>query len=160
MKPKYAEDIVVAIKDNGLYEWYILSKEIIYLDYIKWIESYNRIGFNLPIEAPDRFDILVVNNDTKTEFLSNIYDHRISTADLRKMLSQETESFAKFAYKPAVLIDFDNQIFISDYYETESFEDFIPNGWKGFFKNFSNEIPLEEKFWLSENGSNLIGELS
>ena len=64
----------------------------------------------------------------------------------------------KLAYNPSILIDFENRVFISYYAEPESFEAFVPDGWIGKYQDFTEEIPEKQRYWMDENGKNLIGE--
>ena len=47
---------------------------------------------------------------------------------------------------------------ISYYAEPESFEAFVPDGWIGKYQDFTEEIPEKQRYWMDENGKNLIGE--
>ena len=49
-------------------------------------------------------------------------------------------------------------VLISNYAEPESFEAFVPNGWEGGYKDFSNKIPINQQYWIDGNGKNLIAE--
>ena len=42
MKPTYAENIVVAIKNSNQFEWYILDKDYCFLDYKKLEDAYRK----------------------------------------------------------------------------------------------------------------------
>ena len=61
----------------------------------------------------------------------NIKPYMISTDELRKMMSMESDPGEILAYNPSVLIDFDKKILLSYYPEYMSFEDFVPEGWTG-----------------------------
>ena len=39
-----------------------------------------------------------------------------------------------------------------------SFEYFVPDGWEGKYQDFEKDIPRMQRYWLDENGKNLIGE--
>jgi hypothetical protein len=32
--------------------------------------------------------------------------------------------------------------------EPASFENFIPDGWKGFYENFLDKVPMQERYWV------------
>ena len=72
------------------------------------------------------------------------------------MLQEETDFENKLAYNPSIFIDFDSRVLISNYAEPESFEAFVPKGWKGEYKDFSNKIPINQQYWINSNGKNLI----
>ncbi|MBO4913412.1 MAG: hypothetical protein J5504_11895 [Butyrivibrio sp.] len=158
MKPIYAENIMVLIKHCGCAEWYILDKDYCFLDYNKLEEAYRKKGYNVVIDDAPRFGIKVVNEFTQTSFLDNIQEYKIATEELRNMLTNELSFNDKLAYNPSILIDFENKVFKSYYAEPESFEDFVPDGWKGQYQDFTGDIPQNQRYWIDEKGRNLIGE--
>ena len=158
MKPIYAENIIVAIKSCGCIEWYILDKDYCFLDYPKLEEAYRKKGYNDTFDDDSRFGIKVVNELSKTQFLDHIKEYKITAEELKKMLMKESDYNDKLAYNPAILIDFENRVFISYYAEPESFEAFVPDGWIGKYQDFTEEIPEKQRYWMDENGKNLIGE--
>lgn len=158
MKPIYAENIIVAIKDDNAIEWYILEKDFCFLDYTKLEEAYQKKGYEIVVDDTPRFGIKVISELTKTPFLNKIKGYKIATDELRKMLINEKKYSEKLAYNPSILIDFDNRILISHYAEPESFECFVPDGWKGKYQSFEKDIPSTQRYWLDKNGINLIGE--
>lgn len=158
MKPIYAENIVVAIKYDGCVEWYILDKDYCFLDYTKLEEAYCKKGYDVVIDDTPRFGIKVVNELTQSLFLDNIKEYKIATEELKKMLINESDYNDKLAYNPSILIDFENKVLTSYYAEPESFEDFVPDGWKGKYQDFATDIPQIQRYWIDENGRSLIGE--
>lgn len=157
MKPIYAEFIVVAIKQSGCVEWYILDKDYCFLDYTKLMEAYIERGYDIFDDNTSRFGIKVVNERTQNLFLDNIKEYKISTRELREMLMHESNYDDRLAYNPSILIDFENKILKSYYAEPESFEDFVPDGWRGRYQDFEEDIPQNQRYWIDENGRNLIG---
>jgi len=59
---------------------------------------------------------------------------------------------------PSFYIDFDNKIFISDFYDL-AIEARLIEGWTGYFKKFIDLIPAEFQYWMV-NGENIIDRLS
>ena len=74
------------------------------------------------------------------------------------MLMNELSYNDKLAYNPSILIDFENRVLKSYYAEPESFEDFVPDGWSGYYQDFTVDIPQNQRYWIDKNGRNLIGE--
>lgn len=157
MKPIYAENIVVAIRYEDRIEWYILDKDYCFLDYAKLEETYRKRGYDVYSDDNFRYGIKVVNEFTKNLFLENIKRYRIEAEELKKMLMGESDYDEKLAYNPSVLIDFESKVLASHYAEPESFEDFVPDGWNGEYRNFEMDLPQEQRYWLDENGQSLIG---
>ena len=112
MKPTYAENIVVAIKQGGRIEWYILDKDYCFLDYTKLEEAYRKKGYDVVIDDTLRFGIKVVNELTQKIFLYNIQEYKVTTDELKKMLMNELNYDDKLAYNPSILIDFENKLLI------------------------------------------------
>ena len=96
-------------------------------------------------------DVLMYYNDV-------MLCYGITAEELKKMLMKESDYNDKLAYNPSILIDFENRVFISYYAEPESFEAFVPDGWIGKYQDFTEEIPEKQRYWMDENGKNLIGE--
>lgn len=156
MKPQYAEYIVVAIKDNGAIEWFVLDKDICFLDYTQLEKAYRDKGFEFVTDDSLRFGIKIVDETTKAHFLECIRDCRVNTNELRKSLLSEKSHDDRLAYNPALLIDFDCKKLSSFFPEPESFEDFVPTGWDGEYRDFESDIPLNLRYWVDKNGKNLI----
>ncbi len=158
MKPVYAEHLIVAIKANGGFEWYVLDKEYCFLDLKKADEVAKKLGHEIPEDDSERFGIRVLNESTRELFLSKVAQCKVTTDELREMLRPETDFNEKLAYNPSLLIDFDKKILISYYAEPESFEDYVPDGWVGEYRLFEKEIPFDERFWIDKDGKNLMEE--
>lgn len=158
MKPIYAEELVVAIKQKEHIEWYILNKDLCYLDYTKLETAFRKKGYEVTVDDTPRYGIKIVNELTQESFLYNIKGNRITTDELKKMLMNEPNYNDKLAYNPSILIDFDNRVLMSHYAEPESFEHFVPNGWQGKYQSFEECIPKNLRYWLDENGKSLIRE--
>lgn len=160
MKPTYAENIIVAIKDNAHIEWYIIDKDFCFLDYSKLEKAYLDKGYNIIIDDTARFGIKIVDEFTKQKFLDKIKNCKVTTIELKEILISEESYDEKLAYNYSILIDFYSKMFISNYAELESFENFVPNGWQGKYENFEEHIPYNMKYWIDEQGKNLIRENS
>lgn len=157
MKPIYAEQLVVAIKKSNKMDWYILDKDYCFLDYKKLEDAYRRKGYDVFIDDAPRFGLKIVNEFTCDSFLECIIDYKISTESLKQMLNEESCYNDKLAYNPSMYIDFDDKKLYSNYSEPESFEAFVPDGWEGEYRDFSDLVPENKRFWLDKDGNSLIG---
>lgn len=157
MRPIYAENLVVAIKQEGSIEWYVLEKEYCFLDHLKLMQDFREGGYEVFEDNTFRFGIEVVNESTQKRFLDNIREYKISSEELKKMLMEETDLNEKLAFTPSVFIDFDNKVFISCFVEPSSFEAFVPDGWVGEYRDFDMDIPEAQRYWIDENGRDIIG---
>lgn len=156
MKPKYAANLVVAIKNSGRIEWYVLDKEMCYLDYEKWEQAIIDAGYAVYSDPSERFGVRIVNEASKETFLEGIKPFRIDTDALRKMFQAETDKDEKLSYNASVMIDFDDRKFFSQYVEPEPFELYVPDGWEGIYQDFDSLIPQNQRYWLDSDGKNIF----
>ena len=156
MKPKYAEEIIVGVVNGADFRWFILNKDFCFLDYCKLEEAYRRKGYHVVMDPSPRFGIKVVDTQTKDVFLDSIQDYHVDSCDLHNMLVAEEDYDVKLAYNPSILINFNVRVLFSHYSEPESFEEFVPDGWRGIYQNFESLIPQEERYWLDKSGKSLI----
>lgn len=148
MRPEYAEILIVAIINEGVFNWYILDRDICILDLNVLENAYRKKGYNFVIDESDRFGIRVVDDNSKNEFLENITPFLISTSELRKMMSEEADPEERdYSYNPSILIDFDKKFLLSYYPEYESYECYVPDGWTGKYQFFNDLIPEKFRFW-------------
>lgn len=148
IRPKYAEELIVAIINEDNFNWYILHDYICTLDYNKLENAYRKKGYyDCVIDESDRFGIRVVDGNSKYEFLENIKPFLISTSELRKMMSEEKDPDELLGYRPSILIDFDKKCLLSYYPEYWSYEDFVPDGWTGKYQFIDDLIPEKFRFW-------------
>ena len=147
--PKYAEVLIVAIINEGSFNWYILDSDICNLDLNILDDAYRKKGYyDDVIDESYRFGIRVVDEKTKDKFLENIKPFLISTSGLKKMMSEEKDpEELYYAYRPSILIDFDKKCLLSYYPEYWSYEDFVPDGWTGKYQFFEDIIPEKFRFW-------------
>lgn len=157
MKPTYAENIVVAIKSDHCLEWYVLDKELCFLDSVKLDDIARQKGYEVFEDDTYRFGIKIVNEQTKEPFLDAIKAYKVTAVELKNMLMDEKDYDEKLAYNPSILIDFDHKFLISHYAEPESFEYYVPDGWEGTYRDFTDCVPQEQRYWQDENGQSMIG---
>lgn len=157
IKPIYAEKVMVAIKDCGCIDWYILDRDLCFMDYTKVEEAYRKKGYEILEDNELRFGIKVIDESNKAFFLDKIVQYKVTVSEIKKLLITEKVYNARLAYNPSIMIDFDEKIFISNYPEPASFECFMPTGWVGEYQNFEDRIPLNLRYWIDADGKNIIG---
>ncbi|MBL1230543.1 hypothetical protein IW492_15030 [Enterococcus sp. BWB1-3] len=149
--PIYAENIIIGVKRSGVLTWYITDTELWYLDY-------SQAGYSSEEYPEERRNISILNEDTANIFLKNVEKYKASTKSIKlnffKELSRDRDD-AVYNYNPSLLIDFDNRIVYSNYPESISFEEYIPDDWTGYFGRFFEQISLEYRYW-EENGINYL----
>lgn len=156
MKPIYAENLIVGIIHDGKFGWYILEKDLCFMDSEKVVQAYQNIGYDVPQDDDFRFGIKILDHHSVKNFLDGVKQYQISTAELQHLLKNEKEFNDRLAYNASLLIDFDRKMLFSYYPEPASFEAFVPDTWKGYYKDFGEYIPVDQRYWIGENGENLI----
>lgn len=117
-------------------------------------DYYARVGrsmkrFNYEVGSLDdfsksRFGIPILDESKADLLLSNIENCRISTIELRDMYSLANE---KQTYLPSLYVKFDKRCLMSQFPELDKFEDFVPKGWNGFYKNFYSFLHKKMIYW-------------
>lgn len=59
-------------------------------------------------------------------------------------------------FNPSLYVNFDDRILYSYYPEPASYEQYVPDGWVGEYRDFEDIVPVSEAYWLDENGGNLL----
>ena len=157
MKPVYAENLVVGIIHDRRFEWYILEREACYMDLYKLERANHDAGYEVNFKEECRLGIKVVNRQSMAEFLKRIQPWRTSVEKLRTLLKAEDDFDERLGYNPSLLMDFDHEVLYSYYPEPASFEHYVPDGWQGKYMVFDEYIPAEQRYWLDEQGNDLIG---
>lgn len=155
MRPKYGENLIVGIINEGDFMWCVLNIDDCHLDFYKWAKIFNTEY----IPTDERNGISIVNNETKIDFLNYIYASNMNTttSELRNMLIGIECFEDKLEFQPSILINFDKEEFINDYVEPNVMNKVVPDNWKSSFGKFTKYIRQEEMFW--KNGDeNLIRE--
>lgn len=147
--PKYAENVIVGVKFNNDFNWYVSYKELWYLDLRKLTNAYVINGYAdpNPEDFSERFNIDIVNENNAKEFLSEMNIYIVKTEELSSLVKnkefQEIEALA-----PSFYVDFDKKKFISYFPEPEAYEEFIPDNWCGKYRTFDELIPDNHKYWI------------
>ena len=160
LEPKYCENIIVGVKFNKKFDWYLTQKDLWKMDYPKLYESikeqYERLSFSQKKFEYDvgsfeyfcgtRFGIAVLDEKTADKFLEKISKYKMETDKLQEMFLS-SDPGDKVSFVPALYVDFDSRILYSYFPEPEDFEGFVPKNWTGVYKNFYGLIKKEFVYW-------------
>lgn len=152
--PAYAENIIVTIIYNGNHSWYITDKEIWYMDYEKRIRKFEESGYAVNIDYIDdlRKELLILDVSTIGIFKERLIDFKVGTEELKNFLNNIKDKNEDWYYdlSPSLYIDFDKKILYSAYREMDSYENYAPKGWHAEYKEFLENVPLQERYWIDE----------
>lgn len=155
---EYGQNIIVAVVLNNICSWYVTEKDYWFLDLIKLENAYINKGYQVPDQGSydDRFNIAVLNENTAQDFLNKIHEFQVSTEELRTVILATEEMNTRgenelIDHSPALLVNFDHQILLSQFPEPASFEYYVPDGWAGRYETFLDQVPHDKKYWLLNN---------
>lgn len=152
-EPVYAQNIVVGVILRNTFAWYVTEKEYWYLDYTKYDRALLAAGYNNTTlgDYAHRFDIAVLNEDIAEDFLSRIADRRVPANELSRMMVARREADKEddlLDFAPSLLVNFDQRQLFSQYPEMIRFEIYVPDNWVGAYRDFTSEIPQNERYWI------------
>lgn len=162
LEPPYAENIIVAVIYNNEFKWYVTDKELCFLDYNKLDNAYRNSGISIQDnnEPEERSGIKVVVNENVDVFLQRINKYIATKEELNYLLLENIESKSEgedlLDLSPVLLIDFNNKRLYSMFPEPASYEEYVPKGWSGKYKDFTELIPKSEKYWIDKFNNNLF----
>lgn len=131
---------IVLFKKEGKYSWYYNTIDHWIME--NWF-AYLKIGEN--------------DKNIEDLYCEFIKPCKLSCEELRDSVTNylyENHVTYKKHLMPSFYINFDDKIFISDFYDLV-IEDRLLEGWTGQFRNFTDLIPENYKYWMSE-GENLL----
>lgn len=158
MEIKYAEDLIVLVRLDKKFFWYISDKELWIMDYKKYAQSFDANDNDFS----ERFDIGILDNSTVEDFLKHMKKYRTTVTTLTKEIEKyiPLKDWDEVCHLfPTLYIDFDKQKIFSLYPESLSFEDYVPTGWTGEYEDFYNLIPMDQKYWVIDSVDHLAALL-
>ena len=160
LEPLTTENIIVGVKWDNCFSWYVTKKDLWFMDvgkmdaaYIKKFEEYGLPLPNLVFGDPDpeRQNIPVLDENTIAVLIPRIKKYSVTVDDLREhlRLCVEIEGPTQVFYDllPSLYLDFDTRRLYSMYTEPASFEDYVPQNWTGEYADFLHLLEPEQKFW-------------
>lgn len=153
-EPEYAQQIVVGVMFHGTFAWYVTRKEYWYLDYPKYDRAFLAAGYKSDTlgDYSLRFGIGILNEDTAEQFLSRIEDRRVPTSALSEMMiarGKADEGDDMLDFLPCLFVNFDQKQLLSQYPEMIAFENYVPDGWIGEYRDFTPEVPEDMRYWMA-----------
>lgn len=152
VEPNYPGEIIILIKNNGQYFWFVSEKELWILDLVKLDNAFNKRS-NLPEVTEvhyedERKGFEILNEKNVDQFLEVMKDYKVDFSELKeffKLYSEVYPEYPKEKIQPAFYIDFDKKCFYSYFDEPGSYEQYIPDGWNGYLCNgvFPQNIMIE-----------------
>ncbi|USB33409.1 hypothetical protein [Paenibacillus sp. YPG26] len=146
LMPDYAQVLIVGVIFRGTWNWYITEREYWFLN----------------TEMEDRFGIEILDENTAEAFLTRIEDLKVSTLELAQTLNDLRDAFKSYdevlEFIPAIYVNFDEKVLYSLFPEPMSFEDYVPDGWTGEYKDFLDEVPEQEQYWAA-GGQHFFNEM-
>ncbi|GGE23467.1 hypothetical protein GCM10011571_26970 [Marinithermofilum abyssi] len=135
------------------WHWYVTEKDWWFLDKVKQKNAFIDLGYGHHDlgDGSERFGIDVLDETTAKEFLQYIEEYRVESKELSKMILKlkNVNHWDDISdYCPSLLVDFDHQQLYSLFPEPASFENYVPEGWLGVYKNFLDKVPREQRYWI------------
>lgn len=152
--PEYAENIIVGVIYKTKFSWYITERNFWILDYEKRMNDFLENGFGHLIFdgfVNSRLNIPIVNNKTVDNFLEKIAEHKTETQELKDFVYHRIVEDTVLELVPSLFVDFDHKILYSNYPELLPFERYVPEGWIGESKEFTDYIPKEDIYWIFDS---------
>ena len=94
------------------------------------------------------------------EFLPRIDKYSVSTEELRELLKLnlliESKEDTFYNFLPSLFVNLNKRELYSLYSEPSSYEDYVPENWRGVYEDFLSQIAREQKYWYDENENDLL----
>ncbi|RUT28015.1 hypothetical protein EJP77_18540 [Paenibacillus zeisoli] len=137
LMPEYAQVLIVGVVFRGTWSWYITEREYWFLN----------------TEMEDRFGIGILDETTAEVFLDRIDELKVSTSELAQKLDDLKDVLKSYdevlEFIPALYVNFDEKVLYSLFPEPISFEHYVPDGWTGLYKDFLDDVPKPEQYWMA-----------
>lgn len=139
------EEIVVLVKHQNVYRWFVSERDFWVLDQDSWRRAFVEAGYDDDLSYAERFGIPIVNESNAADFLKLMGRYAVDTDTLRVALTAD----GNVAY-PSLLVDFDQKEIKVFAYSVESpaFEDYLPPGWRAETGTFLEAVPEGLRYWL------------
>lgn len=147
MLPSFNNNVIVGIKFNNVFNWYLAPKILWALnldkaqntDKIKYVNLINKVRKNLE----------VLNNENFNEFLLNLEPLKLNVLEFKKNINEIVSFDINFIedFVPSIFIDVDDKIFYVIKPIYEYFVNTIPSKWKISDDDFLEKIDPKYYYW-------------
>lgn len=178
------DGIIILVNISNKFYWYVMEKEMWVLDLKKWQEETMSIikekREKLPVEElpdfirdinklkewesipidSDRPGFPILNEKNIKKYLNTIYNYKLTYEELEEFLKSYFETIGKQGLKyPQFYIDVPNKTFYNFYPEPGSYEEYVPDGWKGQFSSYPDKIVPQQAFLSKEKEKQFLVDL-
>lgn len=147
MLPSFNNNVIVGIKFNNVFNWYLAPKILWALnldkaqntDKIKYVNLINKVRKNLE----------VLNNENFNEFLLNLEPLKLNVLEFKKNIKEIVNFDINFIedFVPSIFIDVDDKTFYVIKPIYEYFVNTIPSKWKILDDDFLEKIDPKYYYW-------------
>ena len=147
MLPSFNNNVIVGIKFNNVFNWYLAPKILWALnldkaqnaDKIKYVNLINKVRKNLE----------VLNNENFNEFLLNLEPLKLNVLEFKKNIKEIVSFDINFIedFVPSIFIDVDDKIFYVVKPIYKYFVNTIPSKWKISDDDFLEKIDPKYYYW-------------
>ncbi len=114
------DELLVIVKYEGRFYWFVAFKEMWGFDRVKWVEDFVKSGVEINLQDihKERYDIPVVNEGNAQIFIDDLikdgysYEKDDIAEEFYNRLSQKTTWWDIYELMPDLFIDFDNKNYI------------------------------------------------
>lgn len=148
MEPNFPDTVVVLVKHEGKYTWYVSEKELWIMDLLELDNAFRR-KFNQPevteteADYEERVGCEILSEKNIEQFQEAMKDFEVSYTELINYFNLYSEVYlngVNSEVETSFYLDFDNKFFYSFFQEPGSYEDFVPTGWRGIFEKVAKKI--------------------
>jgi hypothetical protein len=123
------------------------------MDLPKFEQAFINAGYQISRDRyyDERFNIPVLNEHTVDRFLAEMGEYEVERGILSQFVLERQPNSDWYEINdlcPALLIDFDQKKLSSLFPEPASFEEYVPDGWIGEWKNFLDAVPVDSRYWV------------
>ncbi|WP_146189895.1 hypothetical protein [Paenibacillus elgii] len=142
VEPNFPDTVVVLVKHEGKYTWYVSEKELWIMDLLELDNAFRR-KFNQPevteteADYEEREGCEILSEKNIAQFQEAMKEYKVSYTELTDYFNLYSEVYldgVSSAVETSFYLDFDNKIFYSFFKEPGSYEQFVPTGWRGIFE--------------------------